>query len=73
MRNIQFQAPYMHNGAFATLEEVMAFYNNGGGIGHGIHTPNQTLPGDSLRLTEKEISDIIAFMKSLEDTVVKRF
>ena len=73
VRNIQFQAPYMHNGVFATLEEVMAFYNNGGGIGHGIHTPNQTLPGDSLRLTEKEISDIIAFMKSLEDTVVKRF
>ncbi|HTF81537.1 MAG TPA: cytochrome c peroxidase, partial [Cytophagales bacterium] len=35
LRNIALTAPYMHNGAFKTLEEVMTFYNQGGGVGMG--------------------------------------
>jgi len=50
-----------------TLEEVMDFYNRGGGIGLGIDVPNQTLPSDKLNLTKQEISDIIAFMKALAE------
>lgn len=68
LRNIEFTGPYMHNGAFETLEDVLEFYNNGGGTGLGFNLEHQTLPGDSLHLNEQEISDIIAFMKSLSDT-----
>lgn len=68
IRNIELTGPYMHNGAFATLEEVMDFYNKGGGQGLGLDVPHQTLPGDELELSEQEIDDIISFMKSLTDT-----
>lgn len=68
IRNIELTAPYMHNGAFNTLEEVVEFYNNGGGFGIGIDVPNQTLPGDSLQLSKREQKDLVAFMKSLTDT-----
>ena len=68
LRNIALTAPYMHNGAFKTLEEVMEFYNKGGGKGLGLDVPNQTLPSDPLNLNKQEIKDIIAFMKSLTDT-----
>ncbi|MEO7393551.1 MAG: cytochrome c peroxidase, partial [Chitinophagaceae bacterium] len=68
LRNIELTAPYMHNGIFNTLEEVMSFYNNGGGAGLKIAPDNQTLPANKLKLTKKEIADIIAFMKTLTDT-----
>jgi cytochrome c peroxidase len=67
IRNIDKTAPYMHNGVYQTLEQVMDFYNNGGGTGLGIHLPNQTLSKEKLHLTEKEKEDIIAFMKSLDN------
>lgn len=66
VRNINKTAPYMHNGVFQTLDQVMEFYNKGGAAGVGINLPNQTLSEKNLQLTEKEKADIIAFMKSLE-------
>lgn len=68
VRNVALTAPYMHNGVYETLEEVMDFYNKGGGVGLGIDIPNQTLPFDNLNLNANEIRDIIAFMKTLTDT-----
>ena len=67
LRNIELTAPYMHNGVYNTLEEVLTFYNNGGGAGLHIAPEYQTLPADKLNLTKKEISDIISFMKTLTD------
>ena len=67
LRNIAQTAPYMHNGVYNTLEEVMDFYNKGGGQGLGINIPNQTLPPDSLQLSQTEIANIIAFMKALSN------
>lgn len=67
VRNISKTAPYMHNGVYYDLEEVMDFYNNGGGSGLGLEFEYQTLPSDSLKLKNSEIKDIIAFMNSLED------
>jgi len=67
VRNISKTAPYMHNGAYNTLEEVLDFYNQGGGKGLGFDVPHQTLPFDHLDLSEKEIKDIIAFLKTLSD------
>jgi cytochrome c peroxidase len=68
VRNIALTAPYMHNGVYKDLDEVIKFYNDGGGQGLGIHIPHQTLPFDSLRLNKNEIADLKAFMLSLTDT-----
>ncbi len=73
LRNIELTSPYMHNGVFKTLEEVMDFYNEGGGAGLKIAPDNQTLPKDKLNLTKKEIADIIAFMKALTDPAVREY
>jgi cytochrome c peroxidase len=68
LRNVALTAPYMHNGVFKTLEEVLEFYNKGGGKGLKIPTPNQTLPSDRLNLSKKEMKQVIAFLKTLTDT-----
>ena len=67
VRNAALTAPYMHNGAYKTLEEVVDFYDHGGAAGLGLDLPNQTLPPDKLNLTKQEKADIIAFMKALTD------
>ncbi len=67
VRNIALTAPYMHNGIYKTLEEVVDFYNEGGGVGLGMDIPNQTLPFDKLNLTDTEKKDIVAFLKKLTD------
>lgn len=66
LRNVARTAPYMHNGVYTTLDQVMEFYNKGGGAGLGLKIDNQTLPFDKLDLTEKEKKEIVAFMKSLD-------
>jgi cytochrome c peroxidase len=67
LRNISQTAPYMHNGVFKTLEEVVIFYNEGGGVGNGITVENQTLPSDKLNLSLAEQKALVAFMKTLSD------
>ena len=47
VRNIALTKPYFHNGAFNTLEEVLDFYNEGGGEGLGLKMKNQTLASAS--------------------------
>jgi cytochrome c peroxidase len=68
LRNIALTAPYMHNGAFRTLDAVIAFYDRGGGAGIGIALPNQTLPAEPLRLTALERAQLKAFLGALTDT-----
>ncbi len=67
VRNVGLTAPYFHNGAYTTLEEVLDFYNDGGGVGKGLNVTNQTLGEDPLDLTSAEKQAIIAFLKSLND------
>ncbi|HEY4150950.1 MAG TPA: cytochrome c peroxidase [Chitinophagaceae bacterium] len=67
LRNIALTAPYMHNGVFKTLEEVVEFYNKGGGVGIGLKVPNQTLPATALGLTAIEKKQLIAFLHTLTD------
>ena len=57
----------MHNGVYNTLEEVLDFYNKGGGNGLGMKLAHQTLPSEPLNLTEIEKSAIISFLKTLND------
>lgn len=66
VRNAARTAPYMHNGVFKTLDEVVDFYNKGGGSGTGIKIDNQTLSADPLKLTKKESAELVAFIKSLD-------
>jgi cytochrome c peroxidase len=68
LRNVALTAPYMHNGQYQTLEEVLDFYNQGGGLGLGVVVENQTLPPDKLDLTKRDIADLKAFLLTLTDT-----
>lgn len=67
VRNIEKTAPYMHNGVYKTLDQVIHFYELGGGNGIGMNLEFQTLPFDNLALTAKEKLDLIAFLKILTD------
>ena len=60
LRELGQTAPYMHNGAFATLEEVIEFYNAGGG-----ESPNLDPLLRPLGLTDQDKSDLIVFLNSL--------
>ena len=68
LRNAALTAPYMHNGVFKTLDEVIDFYDKGGGRGLGIAPKNQSLPFDKLNLTTNEKKNLVAFIKALTDT-----
>jgi cytochrome c peroxidase len=72
LRNVAVTAPYMHNGAYRTLEQVVDFYNRGGGRGIGARVPGQTLPSQPLGLSAQERRDLVAFLRSLTDTVAAR-
>ena len=76
LRNIELTGPYMHDGRFATLEEVVEFYNSGV-VNHPNLSPPLRLPpgpggqpGPPLRLnlTGAEKAALVAFLKTLTDT-----
>jgi len=66
LRNVAVTAPYMHNGMFATLEEVVEFYNDTRRI---VPDPiNQDiLLQKPLGMTKNEMDDVVAFLKALTD------
>ena len=66
LRNVAVTAPYMHNGMFNTLEEVLRYYNNPKGFfPHQINVDSTF--NKPLNLTDSEQADIIAFLKTLTD------
>lgn len=71
IRNIDLTGPYMHNGIYQSLDEVIDFYKKGGGAGLGIAVGNQTLPFDSLQLSTQETMQLKKFLLSLTDRSVK--
>ena len=60
LREISRSAPYMHDGRFKTLEEVVNFYNKG-----GVKNPHQDPLILPLELTDQEKSDLLAFLRTL--------
>ena len=58
----------MHNGSLKNLDQVLLFYNLGGGGGWmmGGDVPGQTLGREPLRLDKEQRDDIKAFLLSLE-------
>lgn len=57
LREVALTAPYMHNGIFASLEDVVEFYNAGGGTSE--RKDKRLKP---LNLTDNEKSDLVAFL-----------
>jgi cytochrome c peroxidase len=70
LRDVALTGPYMHDGVYATLRDVVVHYNNG-----GMHTLGGETLGtiDSkikvLNLTDQEIDDLVAFLGTLTGTV----
>lgn len=60
LRDVCYTAPYMHNGVFSTLEEVVGFYDQGGG-NHANKDPLLR----PLALSEQERTSLVAFLESL--------
>lgn len=69
IRNADHTGPYMHNGVFKTLDEVIRFYDTGGASGNGLMVSNQTLPPDSLKLSSREKTQLKAFIRSLNEDI----
>ena len=67
LRGIAHSAPYMHNGAFQTLDQVVRFYNRGGGRGLGLDVPNQAPEVRPLHLSRDEEAAIVRFLGALSD------
>ncbi len=77
LRNIALTAPYMHDGRFATLEEVVEFYNSGVVNHPNLSPPLRNPPGGPgggqprrLNLTAAQKAALIAFLRTLTDTNV---
>ncbi len=66
LRNVAVTAPYMHNGMFKTLEEVLNYYNSPDWFIENSVNRDDALK-TPLRLTAQEKKDIIAFLKTLTD------
>lgn len=64
LRNIELTPPYMHDGRFETLEEVVEHYSSGIQDHPEI---DWTLSGGSIDLTNQEKADLVAFLKTLTD------
>jgi cytochrome c peroxidase len=78
LRNIELTAPYMHDGRFTNLEQVVEFYNSGVVNNPNLSpplrvpTPPGQPPGSPLRLnlTAAQKAALVAFLKTLTDTTI---
>jgi cytochrome c peroxidase len=63
LRDVARRPPYMHDGRFKTLEEVVRYYDHGG-------TPHPSLDPKivALELTDAQVADLVAFLESLTGT-----
>jgi cytochrome c peroxidase len=62
LRNVEFSAPYMHDGRLATLEAVIDHYSSG-----GKNHPNRDIRIQPLHFTDSEKAALVAFLKTLTD------
>jgi cytochrome c peroxidase len=63
LRSVAQTAPYMHTGQFATLREVVEFYNDGGHQAQLVGVKDEKVK--PLNLTAQEIDDLVAFLEAL--------
>jgi cytochrome c peroxidase len=72
LRNIALSAPYMHDGRFKSLEEVVEFYSSGVQVCANIDPKMEFAYQHGARLNEQEKKNIVAFLKTLTDSVFVR-
>lgn len=68
LRNITLTAPYMHDGRFATLRDVINFYSSGVHWSPTIDPMMKKVGNHGLQLTEAEKDDLISFLETMTDT-----
>lgn len=67
LRNVARTAPYMHDGRFATLEEVVEHYSSGVRRTATLDPNLAKHPEGGIQLTPQEKADLVAFLKTLTD------
>jgi cytochrome c peroxidase len=67
LRNIELTPPYMHDGRFSTLEEVVEHYNSGLKSSPTLDPALEQTRGTGLMLSEQDKIDLVAFLKTLTD------
>lgn len=67
LRNIVYTAPYMHDGRFSTLEEVVDFYSEGLQYSPTVDPLMKNLSSGGVQLTDEEKAALVAFLKTLTD------
>ena len=71
LKNIELTAPYMHDGRFATLEQVIEHYNSGIQLNNNLPQQLRAAPPSmqarQMNLTQQDKDDLIAFLKTLTD------
>jgi cytochrome c peroxidase len=79
IRNVALTAPYMHNGVYKTLNQVVDFYDHAGGnkfakeMRPGMKgVPFFMILPEKLNLTQTEKADLILFLNTLTDTTAAR-
>ncbi len=68
LRNVALTAPYMHDGRFNTLEEVVDFYTSAVNYNSPNIDSNMQHLGFRFRLSAQEKTDLVAFLKTLTDS-----
>jgi cytochrome c peroxidase len=66
LRNIALTAPYMHNGMFKTLEEVVDYYSNTNRIVPNAFNKDESLQ-KPIKFSDRDKKDLVAFLKTLSD------
>ena len=67
LRNIEFTGPYMHDGRYETLEEVIDFYSEGLEYSPTVDPLMKNLNQGGVQLTSEEKAALLAFLKTLSE------
>jgi cytochrome c peroxidase len=67
LRNVAVTAPYMHDGRFKTLEEVVAHYDHGVKRTSGLDPNLAKHPEDGMKLSAEDQRALVAFLRTLTD------
>jgi cytochrome c peroxidase len=65
LRNVEKTGPYMHNGVYTNMWDVVSHYNFGGGT--GAYSGKKEAAISPLLLTDQEMDDLVEFLRSLSD------
>ena len=68
LRNVELTAPYMHDGRFRTLEDVVHHYNAGVRRSDTLDPNLAKHPENGMALSEEDVRALVAFLKTLTDT-----